>query len=140
MSSSVQIIKQLIFIRLIFIIYAFFTQNTLLNIGNWVIFLISNFTHLQPHAHSWTITLWIMIFLSKHIYPKRTVRIFTKGLQQTLYLYYSNYEFYFRSNNLSLKYLRFTSLGCKERKFEFVAKTQLISKSIVIMVRQRAKT
>ena len=35
-----------------------------------------------------------------------------------------------RSNNLNLKYQRFTSLGCIEigiRKFEFVSKTQFLS-------------
>ena len=37
---------------------------------------------------------------------------------------------YVRSNNLSLKYHKFTSSGCKDigiRKFEFVAKTQFLT-------------
>ena len=42
-----------------------------------------------------------------------------------------------RSNNLSLKYQRFTPSGCKNkeiRKCEFVAKTQLLWKSILTKI------
>ena len=40
-----------------------------------------------------------------------------------------------RSSNLSLKYQRLTSLGCKDKgmiKFEFVAKTQLLSPCFIV--------
>ena len=45
-----------------------------------------------------------------------------------------------RSNNLSLKYERFTSPGCKGigiRKFEFVTKNQLIFEGLILFQEKR---
>ena len=61
------------------------------------------------------------------------MKFLTQALCNSMHsiLVISNYEFRYRSNNLSLKYQRYTLSGCKEigiRKFGFMAKNQFLCK------------